>query len=487
MSAAASDAHTPAVERVLTAASGPAPGYEPDDACDEAFLAAAPRPQYAGLLERLADEDLGALQQRVNAAAGACGMDFGGSADPRPFRVDPVPRLVSAEEWALLERGLAQRLRALNAFVADVYDGGEIVTAGVVPERVIETAVRADPGARGIPAPAAGHVTVAGFDIVRDADGRLLVLEDNLRTPSGLAYAAAVGEIVGAELGGGLPASRDEPSVTELLGEALAAAVPGLEGEPRVVLLSDGPANSAWWEHRWLAERMGLELVQPGDLEQRRGRVIARLGDGETVPVDRIYRRTDASQLIGAGGESSWLGELLLEPLRRGAVACANCFGTGIADDKLVHAYVEEMIGFYLGEQPAIRSVGTYDLGDPDIRRRVLERIDELVIKPRDGYGGEGVVICAHAREEDRARAAALVSERPERVVAQETIQVSTHPTVVEGELRPRHVDLRAFAFATDAGAKVLPGGLTRVAFDAGALVVNSTQNGGGKATWMLR
>ena len=488
MSDSGGSAHTRAVERALTQPRAAATAYALADAYDEAFTAAAPRAHYSALVEALSHTDLAALRRSALTAAADQGMEFGGSADPRPFAVDPVPRIISSRESELLERGLGQRLRALNAFVADAYGPRAIVAAGRIPARVVETAVRREADATEIPAPARGHVAVAGFDIVRDAHGELLVLEDNLRTPSGLAYADCLGEIVEGALGAALPARRRAPHLVGLLAAALGAEPGSENGDAGCVLLSDGPANSAWWEHRWLAKRLAIPLVLPGDLVQRGGRVLARLGArGALQAVERIYRRTDESQLRDRSGALNWLGELLLEPLRQGTVSCANGFGTGIADDKLVHAYVEEMVSFYLDQEPAIRSVGTYDLGEPAVAAAVLERIDELVVKPRDGYGGEGVIVCPHAQRADRLRAAELVRERPAEVVAQETIQVSTHPTVIEAVLEPRHVDLRAFAFSTDAGAKVLPGGLTRVAFDPGALVVNSTQNGGGKATWMLR
>jgi carboxylate-amine ligase len=182
----------------------------------------------------------------------------------------------------------------------------------------------------------------------------------------------------------------------------------------------------------------------------------------------------------------TWLGELLLEPLRRGTVACVNAFGNGLADDKLVHAYVGEMVSFYLGEEPLVRSVHTYDPGEPAVREEVLERIGELVVKPRNGSGGAGVIVCPHASAEDVELAARLVGTKPEAFVVQDTIELSTHPTVVDGALEPRHVDLRPFVFSTPSGATVLAGGLTRVALGRGALVVNSSMNGGGKDTWML-
>jgi len=234
-----------------------------------------------------------------------------------------------------------------------------------------------------------------------------------------------------------------------------------------------GPENSAWWEHRWLAELLDIPLVTPADLR--------------TESFDVIYRRTDEGRVRNENGELTWLAEALLEPVRDGRLGLVNSFGTGVGDDKLAHAYAEEMIRFYLGEEPLIRSVPTYDPGDDAVREEVLDRIDELVVKPRFGHGGRGVVVCAHASPEDRQSAAQMVRENPRSVVVQETITLSTHPTIVDGRLEPRHIDLRAFVYCGRGGERVLPGGLSRMALDEGALVVNSSQNGGAKDTWVLR
>jgi uncharacterized circularly permuted ATP-grasp superfamily protein len=382
---------------------------------------------------------------------------------------------------------VGQRVRALNAFLADAYGERRIVEAGRVPRRVIEGAVFFESDACDVQVPGGVYIGVAGLDVVRTAAGELRVLEDNVRTPSGSAYSEGARGIVDDAFPGELPERIDQPGLGELLGETLRACAPDGSDDPVIVLLSDGPSNSAWWEHRQLARAIGVPIVAAGDLETRAGRLAARLDpDGRPVPVDVVYRRTDEDRLRDERGEPTWLAELLLEPCRRGEVACVNAFGTGIADDKLVHAYVEEMVRFYLGEEPQIRSVRTHDPGEPSVREAILERMDDLVVKPRDGSGGDGVVVCTHAREADVQRATEMIRTQPEHHVAQETVVFSTHPTVVDGALAPRHVDLRPFVFATPEGARALPGGLTRVAFDEGALVVNSTQNGGGKATWVL-
>jgi len=330
-------------------------------------------------------------------------------------------------------------------------------------------------------------ITVAGLDVVRDSDGSFKVLEDNLRTPSGIAYAVATREVLGAHVPppSGLRV-RSLDAAFQTLGEALIAAAPAGAGEdPAVVLLSDGSRNSAYYEHATIAGHLGLPLVLKEQLSVRRGRLYALI-DGDELAVDVVYRRTDEDRLTDDQGRPTGIAELLLGPILRGTLACVNGFGTGVADDKLVHAYVEDMVRFYLDEEPLLRSVPTYDPTQPGVLEEILERIDELVIKPRTGHGGYGVVIAPHARKEDVRAVAASLSEAPERFVAQEMIMLSRHPTVTDGRLEPRHIDLRPFAISVGDDVRVLPGGLTRVAFEPGALVVNSSQNGGSKDTWVL-
>ena len=252
-----------------------------------------------------------------------------------------------------------------------------------------------------------------------------------------------------------------------------------------VVLLSDGQLNSAFYEHATIAAYLGLPLVLADQLSVRHGRLYAQLPDGERA-VDVVYRRTDEDRLTDDRGEPTAIAQLLLEPVLRGTLACVNAFGTGVADDKLLHAYVEEMVRFYLGEEPILQSVPTYDPSQPEMLEMILERIDELVIKPRTGHGGHGVVIGPHARAEGLEKTAAALARSPADFIAQETVMLSRHPTVTDGRLELRHIDLRPFAISSGSSVHVLPGGLTRVAFERGALVVNSSQNGGSKDTWVL-
>jgi uncharacterized circularly permuted ATP-grasp superfamily protein len=403
------------------------------------------------------------------------------------FRVDPVPRMITAAEWAPLAAGLAQRVRGLERFVADAYGRQRIVEAGVIPLDAITTAEYFEPALVGMPHPPKNWIPLAGLDVVRDTDGEFKVLEDNLRTPSGLAYAIAARDALTRNLpvpDGLRVHSLDE--AFETLRQTIFSAAPDGVDDPTVIVLSDGPHNAANYEHQTIAAKLGVPLVEPVDLRTVAGRLHARI-DGRPHPVDVVYRRTDEDRLFDPAGAATPLGELVREPWLAGRVSIVNAYGTGLADDKLLHAYVEDIVRFYLDEEPILRSVPTYDLSRPDQLALVLDRIDELVIKPRGGQGGAGIVVCPHARPDAVARIAAEVRARPELYVAQEMIMLSRQPTVCDGRLEPRHVDLRPFVMARGDHVDVIPGGLTRVAFDRDALVVNSSQNGGAKDTWVLR
>jgi carboxylate-amine ligase len=380
--------------------------------------------------------------------------------------------VLTAQEWAPLAAGLEQRVRALDALVADVHGERRIVADGVVPAHVIEGAEHLEPDLVGLPAPRV-RVAVAGLDVIRGPDGAFAVLEDNLRTPSGLMYLSAARRAV-AEGIAAVPLEVEGP-VLALLGRALRAC------GNRPIVLTDGPGNSAYWEHAHLAAGMDVPLVELRDLDRAGDRLLA---GGE--PVDVVYRRTDEDRLTDERGALTRIGRALLEPLRAGTLTCLNALGNGVADDKLVHAYVEDAVRFYLGEEPLLPSVPTYDPQDPRVLEHVLDRLDELVVKPRAGFGGSGVFIGPTSGPAARAAVAAALRAAPGDFIAQETVHFSRHPTVVDGVLAPRHVDLRAFVVFDGERAEALPGGLSRVAFGAGDLVVNSSQGGGAKDTWVL-
>jgi uncharacterized circularly permuted ATP-grasp superfamily protein len=457
--------------------------YPLEAGCFDEALAAdgSPRPVYRNVLDALARQEPDPLRERVQSAAASLGLEFGPG---RPLAVDPVPRLLTAAEWEALERGLLQRAQALNSFLADAYGGQRIFDAGVVPRRLLETSRGYEPRMRGLLDPTVPAATVAGLDLIRKPDGEFLVLEDNLRMPSGASYALAVREAVEPALATST-APRPLDSYPEILSAAIHAAAPQGCQDPAVAILSDGAESGAWYEHCRLGRELRIPVVLPRQLEVERGRLFARSGR-ERRRLDVLYRRLDEDRLSHPDGSATGLGQLLLPALESGRLRCVNAFGTGLADDKLAHVYVESMIRFYLGEEPLLRSAPSFDLGDEGARRSAMERLDELVIKPRDGFGGKGVTIMPRATESQRRRAIGLVRRRPEGFVAQETVQLSCHPTVCRGRLRPRRVDLRPFAVSSAAGARALPGGLTRYARAAGEMVVNSSRGGGCKDTWVV-
>jgi uncharacterized circularly permuted ATP-grasp superfamily protein len=472
----------------LQHASGPpdAPGvaspYRPG-AGDEALTPEGrPRPVYDQVIGELAEADLSGISEIVKRHLRERRVSFRSEGGSRAFHVDPVPRILEAAEWDGLAIGMRQRARALNAFIADVYGDQRIVKEGVVPARVIASARHFEPQAVGVRVHG-GHAPVVGFDLVRGADGRFAVLEENVRTPSGLAYGSAARGAVDAAVPFDPPSGRRElgPSFSSLR-EAIRLAAPHGDGDPGTVLLSDGPLNSAWYEHRELSMRLEIPVVTANEIHQRDGRLRYTDEDGRSREILVVYRRTDEDRLVDERGNPTWLADLLLEPVRRGRLSVVNGLGAGIGDDKLTHAYVQDMIRFYLGQDPVLSSVHTYDLGEDEVREEVVGRLDEMVVKPRAGYGGEGVVICRNAPAEDLSRIARLIREHPARFVAQELVALSSHPTVCDGELEPRHVDLRAFSI----GENVAPGTLTRVALKQGSMIVNSSRDGGGKDTWLL-
>jgi carboxylate-amine ligase len=346
----------------------------------------------------------------------------------------------------------------------------------VVPAAVLDTNRYLTPG---LPPPRR-WIGMAGPDVVRGADGQLVVLEDNVRTPTLLAYALAARDLVAPRLGvqpGPVPVRE---AARTAMRRMLAAAtdVP----DPVVAVLGDGPRSAVAWEIDRLGEMVDAPVVLPAQLTVR-GEDLA-LPDGRRV--DLLWRRTSEERLTDDDGRPDELGELLLGPLRAGTVTVVNAFGTGVADDKRTFPYVEDLVRFFLGEEPQLRSQPAYDLGDPDRCRAALDRLSELVLKPRSGSGGHGVLIGPRADADQLERARAAVLAAPGEWIAQEPVALSTHPTVVDGALVPRHVDYRPYAFCVDDETIVLPGGFTRVSLTEGELVVNASQGGGGKDTWVV-
>jgi uncharacterized circularly permuted ATP-grasp superfamily protein len=439
----------------------------PPDAYDEAYRDdGEPRPQYAEVLRGL--DDPGAVAAEVKRRLQARGVSFGGASDGI-FALDPVPRILTREEWSALQAGVVQRLRTLDAFVADVYGDGRAVAAGVVPRAAVEGSPHYEPAMRG--APVSRWVTFAGLDAIRCPDGRFRVIEDQVRMPSGLAYAVAARET----LHGVLPVDPPNADLNLAYGQlahALRDAAPAGTDEPRVVLLCEGPSAAAWWEHERLARELCAPAVTLDDLELRDGRVVAWI-DGQRLAVDVIYQRTNEDRFSGTPLE------LLLEPCRAGNLSVVNAPGAGVADDKLVHAHFDDLVRFFLDEEPLLPSV-------PSRPAAELDDLSGWVIKPRGEMGGENVVLWDQADEDSRRRTLAAVKSNPDGFIAQEQVTLSVAPTVCDGGLGPRHVDFRPYAVLTDEGVHLLRGGVSRVALVEGSMVVNSGQGGGAKDTWVM-
>ena len=453
-------------------ASAPA-GYQPAaDAVDEAFEAdGTVRPHYAGVLEALAAAGPAAAADAIAAGAERDGVVHGSGEDAHLLAIDAIPRVFTGEHWAQLEAGLTQRIGALEAFVRDAFGPREAFRAGVVPEDLLERCPWFEQDVAQLPERDERRIAVAGLDIVRNGRGELVVLEDNVRTPTLMAFAVAARRLVEAALPG---AARPRP-----LEPALHAALLEMAGDGRVVILGREPDNIVWWELEQLSRMTGWPLVGIDDVAQRGDRVVLR-ADG--APVDVVWRRTNEDRLRDDDGRLTTLGRVLLEPLRAGTVRVLNGFGTGVADDKRTYPYVEALVRFFCGGEPLLRSIPTWDLSVDEQRAEALGRFDELVFKPRDGAGGDGIVLAPQASRDELAELRNVVERDPSGWIAQEPVVLSTHPTVVDGRLEPRHVDLRPFVI----GGRVLPGGLSRFAQGAGELVVNCAQGGGGKDVWVL-
>ena len=468
------------------------PGGSRGAAFDEMFDSGELRGPYRSLRTSLGHLTTQELRARADALTSTYldqGVTFDIAGEERAFPLDILPRVIENNAWATVERGVQQRVQALERFLADIYDAGEVFDDGVIPRRVIVTSSHYHRQAAGVVPPNGVRVHVSGIDLIRDDHGEFRVLEDNVRVPSGVSYVMTNRRAISAALPESFQQHRIRPvaSYPQKLLAALRAAAPAGVAEPTVVVLTPGVHNGAYFEHALLARTMGVELVEGRDLICVRGRVMMQTTHGlEQVHV--IYRRVDdefldpvhfrADSMLGCTG--------LVDAARAGDVTLANAVGNGVADDKLVYTYLPDLIRYYLGEEPTLRNVDTWRCGDAEAREEVLDRLDELVLKPVDGSGGKGIVIGPRADRAELDELRAKVLADPRSWIAQPVVQLSTVPTLVEGTMGPRHVDLRPFAVNDGHKVWVLPGGLTRVALAEGELIVNSSRGGGSKDTWVL-
>jgi len=405
-----------------------------------------------------------------------------------PF--DIVPRIIAANEWRKLEQGLFQRVRALQMFLHDIYHDQNIIRAGIIPASHILRNELFRPEMKGLDLAGNVYVHIAGIDVVRVSEGEFYVLEDNLRTPSGVSYMledrAAMMRLF-PKLFQDNKVAPVEHYPAELLRQLRSVAPVRAESNPTVAVLTPGPYNSAYFEHAFLAEEMGVELVEGQDLFVKGDAVWMRTTQGPRR-VDVIYRRLDDDCLDPLSFNPDCLLGIpgLMSVYRNGGVTLANAVGTGVADDKSTYPYVPDIIRFYLAEEPIIGNVPTYRCSRPDDRAYVLENIADLVVKETQGSGGYGMLVGPKATKAEHEKFKQLILADPDGYIAQPTLALSTCPTFVEEGLAPRHVDLRPFVLTGRDGMALVPGGLTRVALTKGSLVVNSSQGGGTKDTWVL-
>jgi uncharacterized circularly permuted ATP-grasp superfamily protein len=470
--------------------------YEPGDFYDELFIAKnQPRPEVIPLIERinsLPPDEILRRQEVAQQALFKLGATFNVYSDnqgtERIFPFDVIPRIVSAKEWQFLEAGLKQRIYALNCFIADVYDAQKIISDGVIPAEVITTSKGLLKPCIGLKPPGGIWCHITGTDLVRDKDGQWYVLEDNLRCPSGISYVLENRRVMKSAFPQvfetmGIRPVDDYPS--HLL-DTLLNLAPETLPNPTVVVLTPGTYNSAYFEHSFLAQQMGVELVEGRDLVVVDGYLQMRTTKG-LKRVDVVYRRIDDDFIdpLTFRRDSTLGVPGLMEVYRAGRVAIANALGTGVADDKVIYAYVPEMIRYYLQEEPILQNVPTYLCWREKDLNHVLANLESLVVKAANESGGYGMLVGTQSTLEQRQEFAEKIKANPRNYIAQPTICLSRVPTIVDRDFNGCHVDLRPYIlYGKD--IYVHPGGLTRVALKKGSLVVNSSQGGGSKDTWVL-
>lgn len=454
------------------------------------------RSQYQNIINYLKNESISDLNKKEELAKRlfmSQGITFtvydSGEGIEKIFPFDIIPRVITSSEWSFIEKGITQRLKALNLFLKDVYSNQFIIKDKVIPSALIYSCPHFLREMHQLNVPHDIYIHIAGIDLIRDYDGTFYVLEDNLRTPSGVSYMLENREITKRLFPDLIPKCKVR-SVTEypsILYKNLLALSPRAVSNPTIVLLSPGMYNSAYYEHTTLARLMGVELVEGRDLIVRDQKVFMKTTTG-LQQVDVIYRRVDddfidplvfnPNSVLGVAG--------LMSAYRKGNVAIINAVGNGVADDKAVYSYVPDMIRYYLNEEPLLKNVPTFSLGNPDEKEYVFENMHKMVIKKTNESGGYGMLMGHAASEQEIETYKKEILKDPRNFIAQPTISLSTAPCYMDGVLQPRRVDLRPYALYGPEGISIVPGGLTRVALKEGSLVVNSSQGGGSKDTWVL-
>jgi uncharacterized circularly permuted ATP-grasp superfamily protein len=456
--------------------------------------ARAPYAKYDSWFAAQNNERLAKKSREAEAFFRRTGITFNvygeSDAEERLIPFDLVPRILAGREWTNLTRGIEQRVVALNAFLHDIYNGQEILRAGVIPQGLIARNDAFVPQMMGFTPPGNVYTHIVGTDIVRTGEDKFFVLEDNARTPSGVSYMLENRETMlqmFPELFSSIKVQQVSDYPKNLRRSLEASAPPGCKGRPCVVILTPGIHNSAYFEHSFLADQMGVELVEGHDLQVVDGHIAMRTTRGYKV-IDVIYRRVDDEYLDPLTfNPDSMLGVPgIMDVYRAGNITIANAPGTGVADDKELYSYLPDIIQFYTGEPAILKNVQTFRCSDPSELQYVLDNLKDLVVKEVDGSGGYGMLVGPAATKQEIADFADKLRAKPNGYIAQPTLSLSTVPIFTESGLAPRHVDLRPFALVSPKGVDITPGGLTRVALEEGSLVVNSSQGGGTKDTWVL-
>ena len=463
---------------------------------DEMYSFDAVRQQYEGVvgfLQQMSVEELNRKEELAKRLFMSQGITFtvysSGEGIEKIFPFDIIPRIITAAEWRYIEAGIRQRLKALNLFLKDVYNNQFILKDGIVPAEMIYSCPHFLREMHGFPVPHDIYVHIAGIDLIRDQDGTFYILEDNLRTPSGVSYMLENREITKRIFPDLIPKNnvRTVTEYPDILHRNLVSLSPRQTLHPTIVLLTPGIYNSAYFEHTTLARMMGVELVEGRDLVVDNHKVYMKTTAGLQL-VDVIYRRVDdhyldplvfhPDSMLGVAG--------IMSAYRKGNVAIVNAVGNGVADDKAIYTYVPAMIRYYLNEEPVLKNVPTYQLANPEEKEYVFSNMNKMVIKKTNESGGYGMLMGHSATDEEIHRYQQEILKDPRQFIAQPTISLSSAPCYMNGRLKPRRVDLRPYALCGPGGIEIVPGGLTRVALREGSLVVNSSQGGGSKDTWVL-